>query len=80
MYEVTILFLKNAVTMSETTCRNRLKRFKNNDFVVEDKECSGAPKKFEYERFEPLLHENTCKTPAELAESLGIDHTTVSKY
>ncbi|GBO09233.1 Mariner Mos1 transposase [Araneus ventricosus] len=28
---------------------------------------------------ESLLHEDPCKTPAELAESLGVDHTTVSK-
>ena len=33
-------------------------RLKNNDFDVEDKELSGAPKKFEDEELEALLHED----------------------
>jgi len=45
---------------------------------VEDKERSGAPKKLEDE-LEVLLHEDSYKTLAELAESLGIDHITVLK-
>ncbi|GBO17248.1 hypothetical protein AVEN_198073-1 [Araneus ventricosus] len=31
------------------------------------------------EELEALLHEDSCQTLAELAESLGVDHTTVSK-
>ncbi|EFN71498.1 Histone-lysine N-methyltransferase SETMAR, partial [Camponotus floridanus] len=65
--------------LSETTCRDWFRRFKNNDFDVEDKERSGAPKKFEDEELEALLHEDSCQTLDELAESLGVDHTTVSK-
>ena len=30
-----------------TTCRAGFRRFKKNDFKLEDKECSDAPKKFE---------------------------------
>ena len=63
--------------LSETTCRNWSRRFENNDFDVEDKERSGAAKRFEDEELEELLHEDLCQ--AELAESLGVDYTTVSK-
>ena len=65
--------------LSETTYKNWFRRFKNNDFDVEDKERSGSPKKFENEELEALLHEDSCQAPAELAESLGVDHTVVSK-
>ena len=44
--------------LSKTTCRDRFRRFRNNDFDVEDKERSGAPKKFEEEELEALLHED----------------------
>ncbi|EFN75840.1 hypothetical protein EAI_17023, partial [Harpegnathos saltator] len=52
--------------LSETTCRDWFRRFKNNDFDVEDKECSGAPKKFEDEELEALLDEDPCQTQNEL--------------
>lgn len=65
--------------MSETTCRDWFRRFKNNDFDIEDKERSGAPKKFDDEELKALLDEDSCQTLSELAESLGVDHTTVSK-
>ena len=32
--------------LSGTTCRDWFRRFKNDDFDVEDKERSGTPKKF----------------------------------
>jgi len=54
------------------------KRSKNNDFDIEDKKRSDA-KKFEDEELEVLFHEGSCQTLAELAKSLGVDHTTVSK-
>jgi len=46
---------------------------------VEDKERFDAPKKFEDKELEALLHEDSRQMLAELAESLGVDHTTVSK-
>ena len=33
--------------LSDTTCKDWVRCFKNNDFKLKDKECSGAPKKFE---------------------------------
>ena len=37
------------------------------------------PKKVQDEEFGTLLDEDSCQMLAELAESLGVDHTTVSK-
>lgn len=65
--------------LSETTCRDWFRRFKNNDFNLGDKERSGAPKKFEDEELEELLNQDSCQTLAELAKSLRVDDTTVSK-
>lgn len=66
--------------LSETTCRDWFRLFKNNDFDVEDKEKErfGAPKMLVDEELEALLHEGSCQAQAELSESLGIDLTTVS--
>ncbi|KAG5316090.1 MOS1T transposase, partial [Pseudoatta argentina] len=44
--------------LSDTTCRDWFRRFKNNDFELEDKERSGAPKKFEDKELEQLLDED----------------------
>ena len=63
----------------ETTYRDWFRHFKNNDFNVEDKGNSGAPKKFEDEELEALLHVDSCQVQAEHAESLGVDYTTVLK-
>jgi len=45
--------------------------FKDEDFSVEDKPCSGQPKKFEDKELEALLEEDQSQTQEELAESLG---------
>ena len=47
--------------LSETACRDRLRRFRNFHFHVENKERSCAPKKFEDEELEVLLHEESCQ-------------------
>ena len=65
--------------LSETTCRDWFRCLKNNDFDVEDKEHSGTLKKFEDKELEALIHENSCQGQTELAKSLEVDHTTVSK-
>ena len=59
---------------NHTTCRDWFRLFKNNDFHVEDKECSSTPKKFEDKEVEALLYEDSCQVQAELAESLAVDH------
>jgi len=65
--------------LSETTCRDWFRRSKNNDFDVEDKEHSSTSKKLKDEELKALLHEDLYQTLTELAESLGVDHTKVSK-
>ena len=46
--------------LSETTCRDWFRRFKNDDFDLQDKERSGAPKKFKDEELEALLDVVSC--------------------
>ena len=65
--------------LSERTCRDWFNRFKNGDFDVQDRERSGAPKKFQDEELETLLAEDPCQTQSDIAKSLGVDRTTVSK-
>ncbi|KAG5305943.1 MOS1T transposase, partial [Pseudoatta argentina] len=60
--------------LSDTTCRDWFRRFKNNDFQLEDKERSGAPKKFEDKRIR-----DPSQTLSELGKILQVDESTVSK-
>ncbi|KAG5318165.1 MOS1T transposase, partial [Pseudoatta argentina] len=65
--------------LSDTTCRDWFRRFKNNDFELEDKERSGVPKKFEDKELEKLLDEDPSQTLSELGKILQVDESTVSK-
>ncbi|KAG5317273.1 MOS1T transposase, partial [Pseudoatta argentina] len=65
--------------LSDTTCRDWFRRFKNNDFQLEDKERSGAPKKFQDKELEQLLDEDPSQTLSELGKILHVDESTVSK-
>ena len=58
----------NDYVLSETTCRDWFRRFRNKDFDVKDYERSGTPKKFKNEYLEALLHEDSCQAQAELPE------------
>ncbi|KAG5325253.1 MOS1T transposase, partial [Pseudoatta argentina] len=65
--------------LSDTTCRDWFRRSKNNDFQLEDKERSGAPKKFQDKELEQLLDEDPSQTLSELGKILQVDESTVSK-
>jgi len=65
--------------LAEQMCRKWFSRFKNGNFELEDKERPGQSKKFEDEKLESLLDENPCQTLKDLAKSLGVDFSTVSK-
>ncbi|GBP80370.1 Mariner Mos1 transposase [Eumeta japonica] len=52
--------------LPDTTCRDWFRRFKNNDFEFEDKERSGAQKKFEDKKLEELLDQDRCQTLTKL--------------
>lgn len=60
-------------------CQRWFVRFKSGDFDLNDQECGRPPKKFEDEQLEALLDEDPCQTQEELAESLGVDRTTICK-
>ncbi|KAG5318939.1 MOS1T transposase, partial [Pseudoatta argentina] len=65
--------------LSDTTCRDWFRRFKNNDFELEDKERSGAPKKFQDKELEQFLDEDPSQTLSELGKVLQVDESPVSK-
>jgi len=64
---------------SNTTCKEWFRRFKNDDFDIEDKEHGKPPKKFEDVELEELLAEDSCQTQLELAATLNVDRSTVVK-
>lgn len=64
---------------AESSCREWFRRFKANDFDLNDKDHGKPPKKFEDEELEALLSEDSCQTQEELAESLGVDQATISR-
>ncbi|KAG5317905.1 MOS1T transposase, partial [Pseudoatta argentina] len=73
------LFRSLAHSLCEQNCRDWFRRFKNNDFQLEDKERSGAPKKFQDEELEQLLDDDPSQTLSELGKILQVDESTVSK-
>ena len=46
--------------LSERNCREQFQKFKNGEFNVEDKECSGRPKVYEDAELKALLDEDSC--------------------
>ena len=65
--------------LAEQTCQKWFSRFKSGNFKLEDKKRLGQPKKFEDEELESLLDEDPCQTLQDLAESLEVNFSTVSK-
>ena len=63
--------------LSDTTCRDCFRRFKNNDFKLEDKERSGAPKKFKDKELEKIHDEDRSQTIAELGKILQVHESIV---
>ncbi|GJQ74929.1 hypothetical protein Trydic_g9557 [Trypoxylus dichotomus] len=56
-----------------------LQRFNSDDSDVNDKECDGAPKKFQNRELEELLDSHPCETLGELSALLDVDRSTVGK-
>ena len=65
--------------LSDTICRDWFLRFKNNDFKLEDKERSGAPKKFEDKELKKILDEDRSQMLTEIGKTSQVDESTVSK-
>ena len=51
--------------LSERSCREWFQKFKNGEFDIEDKECSGRLKVYEYAELEALLDQDSCQTQEE---------------
>ena len=62
---------------TDKSCREWFRRFKDEDFSVEDKPRSGQPKKFEDKELEALLEEDQSQMQEKLAE-LGITQQAIS--
>ena len=54
------------------------RRFKSDDFDVEDKERSGQPRAFEDEELQALVDEDPCQTQKQLAEALNCAQSVIS--
>ena len=65
--------------LSETTCCDWFRRFRDGDFDVDDRPREGRPKTFEGAELEALLDEDPCQTQEELASALGVTRQAISK-
>ncbi|GJQ65186.1 hypothetical protein Trydic_g7326 [Trypoxylus dichotomus] len=65
--------------LSETTCRDWFRRFKDGDFDDDDRPCEGRPKTFKDAELEALLDEDPCQTQQELSLALGVTRQAISK-
>jgi len=65
--------------LSETTCRDWFRRFKDGDFDVDDRPREGRPKTFKDAELEALLDEDPCQTQEELASALEVTRQAISK-
>ena len=65
--------------LSETTCRDWFRSFKNGDFDLRYKDRGKPPKKFENAELLALLGEDSTQTLKQLAKALGVDQGTISR-
>uniref|UniRef100_A0A1I7XS11 HTH_48 domain-containing protein n=1 Tax=Heterorhabditis bacteriophora TaxID=37862 RepID=A0A1I7XS11_HETBA len=65
--------------LSHSTCRYWFRRFKAEDFDVNDRQLPGTPRTAKTDALKSLLDENPLQTQEELAEQLGVDKATVSR-
>ena len=65
--------------LAERTCQKWFARFKSGGFCLEDQERPGQPKKIEDVELAALLDQDSCQTQENLAKSLGVEQSTVSR-
>lgn len=64
--------------LSETTCRDWFRRFKDGNFDLSDKDRENRPRKFQDEELQALLDADNTQTQQMLAEQLGVTHQAIS--
>ena len=65
--------------LSETTCRDWFRRFKDGDFDVVGRPRRGRLETFEDAELEALLDDDPCQTLKELHSALGVTRQAISK-
>ena len=65
--------------LSETTCRDWFRRFKNGDLDLSNKGRGKPPKEFEDAELYALLDEDLSQTLQQLAKSLEVEQETISR-
>ena len=65
--------------LSETTCCDWFRRFKDGDFNVDNGPRKGRLKTFEDAELEALLDKDSCKTQEKLVSALGVTGQVISK-
>lgn len=63
--------------LSEKSCRKWFARFKSGNLNVADKERPGKSRKFDDKDLLALLDQNPCISQDVLAETLGVDRSTI---
>ena len=66
--------------LSETTCRDWFRRFKDGNFDFDNRPREAGPKTFKDAELEALLDEDPCQTEEELASALGVNCQVIFKW
>ncbi|XP_023235836.1 paxillin-like [Centruroides sculpturatus] len=66
--------------LSETTCRDWFRQFKDGNFDLSDKKCENQPRKIEDHQLQALLDENDTQSQKMLAEQLGVTQPAISMH
>ena len=64
--------------LSETTCRDWFRRFKDGHFDLSDKKRENRPRKVEDHDLQALLDKNDTQSQKMLAEQLGVTQQAIS--
>ena len=66
------------IALSERSCHEWFKNFKNGELDIKDKERSRRPKIYEDAELEALLDQDSCQTQEGLTRTLGVTQQAIS--